>query len=326
MMGHRLRGSMTALATPFRHGSVDEADFVGLVARQIAAGTTGLVVCGSTGEAASLSQAEHRRVVAAAVMAAAGRVPVYAGCGAPCTAQAVEIAVQASEAGADGLLVAPPPYVRPTQAGIEAHVRAVHAATCLPIMLYDVPGRSAVAIADDTVVALFEAGVITSLKDASGDTNRPARLRARCDGRLVQLCGEDAMIVAYLRMGGDGCVSVTANAAPVLCAALHAAWAAEDVAAVAEIDAMLAPLHAALFAESNPIPLKAALQALTLATDEVRLPLTRATAATREGVARALEKVKARGFAPGPHQSQRLWDASLSGGFDVVRLMSDVRR
>jgi 4-hydroxy-tetrahydrodipicolinate synthase len=286
-----LHGSIVALATPFRGSQLDEDALGRMVARQVAAGTVGLVACGSTGEAPALSGDEAARVVACVVAAADGRVPVIAGCTAGSTDAAVELATRAARAGADALLLAAPPYVRPTQAGIAAHVRAVAHAAGRPVMLYDVPGRTGTPIADATIAKLFAAELIFAVKDATADLSRPPRLRALCGTALAQFTGDDATAAAHRAMGGAGCVSVTANVAPALCAALHRSWEAGDLAGFARLRDLLDPLHAALFAESNPIPLKAALAELALCADALRLPLTRAEAATRERLAAVLEVV-----------------------------------
>jgi 4-hydroxy-tetrahydrodipicolinate synthase len=287
----RLHGSITALASPFRDGRLDEERLGAMVARQLARGTAGLVASGSTGEASMLSMSEHVRLIRAVSAVAAGSVPVIAGCTATATEVSRFLAVAAARAGADAVMLAPPPYVKPTQEGIAAHMRAVARAADLPVVLYDVPSRVAVAIADATVARLFAEGVVIALKDATGDLSRPARLRALCGPGLVQLTGEDAQTVAYRAAGGDGCVSVTANVAPALCALVQQCWDDGDIRRARDIEAMLAPLHAALFLESNPIPLKAALAEAALCADIVRAPLTPAVEATRAALARALAGV-----------------------------------
>jgi 4-hydroxy-tetrahydrodipicolinate synthase len=181
--------------------------------------------------------------------------------------------------------------VKPMQEGIFAHIRAIAHATDLPIVLYDVPSRSGVAIADDTVARLFDSQYIVGLKDATADLSRPPRLRARCGEQLMQWSGDDATAPAYRAMGGHGCISVTANVAPALCARLHAAWDNRDMGSFAELRDLLDPLHAALFLESNPIPVKAALASLKLCANEVRLPLTRAAAATAERLLEAMAPI-----------------------------------
>ena len=273
-------GSLVAVPTPFRNGALDEAALGLMCERQIRRGSSGLVVCGSTGEAPALSLSEHARALAVAVEAAAGRAAVIAGCGAPATGVAVTLAREAGRAGADAILCSAPPYSRPTQDGIIAHVSAVARACGLPAVLYDVPARTGIAIADGTIARLFEAGLIEAVKDACGDLARPGRLRALCGRALVQLTGEDATAPAYRAMGGHGCISVAANVAPALCARLHASWDHGDLEGFARARDLLAPLAEALFLESSPIPVKAALARLGLCSSEMRLPLLPAGAAT----------------------------------------------
>jgi len=248
-------------------------------------------MCGSTGEAPALRLEEQAVVVRRAVAAAAGRVAVIAGCGAPATEAAAELARSAACRGAAALLCAPPPYVRPTQEGIICHLRAVAHACDVPVILYDVPGRTGVAIKDETVALLFELGVIVGIKDATSDLSRPPRLRSLCGASFVQMSGDDATAAAYRAAGGHGCVSVTANVVPALCSLLHRSWDAGDLPAFARARDLLAPISDVLFAESNPIPLKAALAMLDLAPGDLRLPLTRASRATRDRLAGALANV-----------------------------------
>ena len=286
-----LAGSMTALATPFRNGSVDENAFTRLCERQIERGTTALVVCGSTGEASALCPEEQVALIDLAVRAAGGRVPVIAGCGGPSTEAAALSASLAAKSGADSLLCAPTPYVKPSQEGIAAHMRTLAHVSDLPLILYDVPSRTGVALKDETVVRLFERGLAIAIKDATADLSRPPRLRGLCGPDLVQLSGDDPTAAAYRAAGGHGCISVTANLTPTLCALLHRSWDDGDLASFARIRDLLAPLHDALFTESNPVPLKAALAMLNLAPGDVRLPLVRATEPTRERLADLLARV-----------------------------------
>ena len=277
-----LRGSMAALPTPFRDGDIDTDAFIRLCERHLAHGTTGLIICGSTGEAAAMRPEEQADAVALAVAVARGRVPVIAGCGGPCTDAAAIVAKLAARAGADALLCAPTPYVKPSQDGIIRHIRFLADAADLPIVLYDIPGRTGVAIRDDTVAILFERGLIAGLKDATADLSRPPRLRALCGSGLALLTGDDATAAAYRAAGGDGCISVTANLMPGLCARMHEAWDRADLVTFGRLRDMLAPLHDALFIESNPVPLKAGLSLLGLGSPEVRLPLVQASEATRQ--------------------------------------------
>ena len=286
-----LSGSLTAVVTPFRNGDVDGTALAVLCERQIRRGTAALVVCGSTGEAPALSFTEQAHIVAVAVEAASGRVPVIAGCGAPATDAAVILAAGAARSGATAVLCAPSPYSRPTQDGIAAHVRAVAHAADLPVILYDVPGRTGVAITDGTIARLHDAGLVMAVKDAAGDLSRPARLRALCGDGLMQFTGDDATAPGYRAMGGHGCISVTTNVAPALCAQMHAAWDRADLAAFAMMRDLLAPLHCALFLESSPIPVKAALWVMGLCEADLRLPLTRAGSATLDALCAMLPDV-----------------------------------
>jgi 4-hydroxy-tetrahydrodipicolinate synthase len=286
-----ISGSLAALPTPFRDDKIDDAALVRQVERQITSGTSGLVVCGSTGEACALTPTEYEQVVRIVAGATAGRVPVIAGCTALTTASSVALAVQAREAGAHGLLCAAPPYCKPTQEGIVTHISAVARAGELPIFLYDVPSRVGVAIADTTVARLFEAGLTIGIKDATANLSRPPRLRALCGKDMVQLSGDDATQLAHRAMGGSGCISVTANIVPALCALLHRTWDEGDFATAASLRDYLGPLHTALFSESNPIPLKAALAELGLCGSAVRTPLTQAEPATLERLRQILQTV-----------------------------------
>jgi 4-hydroxy-tetrahydrodipicolinate synthase len=289
-----LGGSMTALATPFKGGAIDQPAFVQLCQRQIMRGTTALVVCGSTGEAASLHAEEYATLIHLAVSAAKGHVPVIAGCGGPSTDAAATAAVLAAKCGAAALLCAPTPYVKPSQEGIIAPLRMLAHVSDLPLIAYDVPGRTGVAIKDDTVATLFERGLAVAIKDATADLARPPRLRALCGSEFVQLSGDDATAAAYRAAGGDGCISVTANLTPSLCALLHESWDEGDLSGFASIRDLLAPLHDALFGETNPVPLKAALSVLDLADAEVRLPLLRATETTKNLLTNVLGRIISR--------------------------------
>jgi len=270
----RLHGSCVALPTPFRYGAIDFLALEALCHRQIVAGTAALVPCGTTGEAPLLTAAEHRRVVEATVAAAGGRVPVIAGAGSNNTQTAVELARAAEHAGAQALLCVTPYYLKPSQAGLVAHFTAIHDAVGLPVILYDVPSRTACPMVDVTIKRLADLPRIVGLKDATGDIPRVKQLRRRLGDRFILLSGDDASQVAFRLAGGDGCISVTANVAPALCAALQTACDRHDEAAVARLEAILEPLHAAMFLEANPIPVKRALHRLGLMVDGLRLPLT----------------------------------------------------
>jgi 4-hydroxy-tetrahydrodipicolinate synthase len=274
-------GSMVALVTPFHNGRIDTDAFAHLCARQIRRGTQALVVCGSTGEAPALAHQEQAKLFRIAVTVAARRVPVIAGCNGPSTEAAVAVAEHAAQCGVSALLCAPTPYVKPSQEGIMAHIRALARASTLPLVLYDVPSRTGVAISDDTIAILFERGLVAAIKDATADLSRPARLRSLCGADFIQLSGDDATAAMYRAAGGHGCISVTANITPALCARLHNSWDDGDLSLFTRTREILAPLHDALFLESNPVPVKAALEALCLSSTDVRLPLLHAKEATR---------------------------------------------
>lgn len=270
----RARGSMAALPTPYRFGKVDIEALEKLCERLIAHGTSALVPCGTTGEAPLLTLDEHRLVVARTVAAAAGRVPVIAGAGSNNTQTAVELAQAAEKAGASGLLCVTPFYLKPSQSGLVGHFKAIHDAVGLPLILYDVPSRTGCALADVTVRRLADLPRVLGLKDATGNIPRVPRLRRRLGAQFLLLSGDDPTQAAFRLAGVDGCISVTANVAPALCAVLHRACDVRDTVEVARLERILAPLHTALFLEANPIPLKRALNRLGLMGDGLRLPLT----------------------------------------------------
>jgi 4-hydroxy-tetrahydrodipicolinate synthase len=283
-------GSYVALLTPFRDGGLDERAFQDLVAWQVAEGTHGLVPCGTTGESPTLSHAEHHRVVELCIEAAGGRAKVMAGAGSNSTSEAIDLARHAEKAGADALLVVVPYYNRPTQEGLYQHYRAIHDKCGLPIVIYNIPGRTGVDMSIETMKRLAELPRISGVKDATADLARPLRTRLAIGPDFSQLSGEDITIVPFLAQGGHGCISVTANVAPRDCARLHNAWRAGDLAAVTEINERLAPLHDAMFAESSPGPVKYAFSLLGRGSAEVRGPLVPTTEATRERVASAMRR------------------------------------
>ncbi|MCW0234134.1 MAG: 4-hydroxy-tetrahydrodipicolinate synthase [Ferrovibrio sp.] len=286
-----LHGSITALVTPYRGNLIDLECYARLVVRQIERGTAAIVAGGSTGEASMLADEEHAQLVEAAVRAARCRVPVIAGVGSPGTERAVFLARQSERSGADMLLCSAPSYVRPTQEGLFRHIRAIHDAVRLPILLYDVPGRTACAFSDETVGRLSELARVIGIKDATADLGRPARLRQLAGTDFAQLSGDDATALHYRVAGGHGCISVVANVAPALCARLHARFDADDMTAAMRLQVRLQPLIQALALESNPIPVKRALSRLGLCADTLRLPLTPLSRAADAPLALALEPV-----------------------------------
>jgi 4-hydroxy-tetrahydrodipicolinate synthase len=270
----RLSGYAPALPTPFgQDGNVDDAAFEGLCDRQIREGATALVVCGTTGEAPTLSRADHDRIVRIAVGVARGRVPVIAGAGSNATSHAIELARDAETAGADAVLSVVPYYNKPMQAGMYAHFRAIGDAIGLPIFLYDVPSRTVCGLADETVARLAECPKFIGLKDATGDVTWPQRLRARLGSEFWLLSGDDASALAFLGQRGNGCISVTSNVAPGLCRAMYLALKQGQSSRVQHLAPVVARLTGALFGESNPAPAKYALSAMQMMSPRVRLPL-----------------------------------------------------
>jgi 4-hydroxy-tetrahydrodipicolinate synthase len=283
------KGSFTALITPFRGGKVDEPAYRDLVARQIAAGTHGLVPCGTTGESPTLSHEEHMRVTEICVEVAARKVPVIAGTGSNATEEAIMLQRHAKKAGADAGLVVTPYYNKPTQAGLIAHYRAIADAVDLPIVIYNIPGRSVIDMTVATMAELAKHPNIVGVKDATADLARPLRTRLACGADFCQLSGEDATAVPFLAQGGVGCISVTSNIAPKECADLHNAWIKGDMKEATRLNDLLMPVHDAMFCESSPGPVKYAAEVLGLCSGELRLPLVPIAAASRKKVEDALK-------------------------------------
>jgi 4-hydroxy-tetrahydrodipicolinate synthase len=282
------KGSLVALITPFRDGGVDEKAFQDFVAWQIAEGTHGLVPCGTTGESPTLSHAEHNRVVELCLAVAKGKVPVIAGTGSNSTAEAIALTRHAQKAGADAALVVTPYYNKPTQEGLYQHFKAIHDATEIPILIYNIPARCIIDMSVQTMARLAELPRIVGVKDATNDLTRPVRTKLAIGAQFCQLSGEDGTAVAYLAQGGHGCISVTANVAPRLCADLHGAWQKGDVKTTMRLNERLMPLHEALFAETSPAPVKFAASLLGKSREECRLPLAGLAAETKERVRREM--------------------------------------
>ena len=287
----QFNGSITALITPFKDGAVDEKAFETLVNRQIEAGTHALVPVGTTGESATLTDAEHERVIELCVDVAAGRVPVIAGAGSNDTAYAISMAQRVQEFGADGVLAVTGYYNRPNQAGIVAHYTALHDATDLPIIIYNIPARTAVNISVETLATLSQLPRIVGVKDATGDLARVALQRLHSHPDFVQLSGEDMTAVGFNAMGGQGCISVASNVAPALCAEMQNATLEGDYARALDLQDRLAPLHSALFSDSSPAPTKYALSLMGLCSSYTRLPIAEACDASKAKVRAALEQL-----------------------------------
>ena len=282
-------GSCTALVTPFKNGQIDKEVFCKLVDWQIENGTAALIPVGTTGESPTLSHEEHDLVVELCVKQAVGRVPVIAGAGSNSTAEAVRLAKTGVAAGADAVLIVSPYYNKPTQEGLYQHFSAIAKAVSVPVIVYDIPGRSIVKVDDATMARLAaDHANIKGIKDATADVGRPTRLRNLLGADFAQLSGEDATALPYLAAGGHGCISVTANIAPKLLSEMHAAWAASDIVTAQSINERLMPLHDSMFCEASPGPVKYAAELLGICSAETRLPLYEIAPASKAHVEAAL--------------------------------------
>ena len=288
MNGRPFTGSMPALVTPFKNGAVDLDGFAAHVEWQIAEGSHGLVPVGTTGESPTLAHDEHYAVITACVEVAAKRVPVIAGCGSNDTRTALAHLAHAEKVGADAALIVVPYYNKPSQAGLIAHFTALHDATSLPIIIYNIPGRSVADMSVETMAVLAQLPRIIGVKDATGNIARVAQQRLACGTEFIQLSGNDDMAVGFNAQGGVGAISVTANVAPKLCAQMQEATLRGDYAAALAINDRLQPLHAALFSDASPGPTKYALNRLGRMTTEVRLPIAEPSAASKAAVDAAL--------------------------------------
>jgi 4-hydroxy-tetrahydrodipicolinate synthase len=288
MTGPLFKGVITALITPLRDGNVDEAAFTRLLERQIAAGVHGVVPMGTTGESASLRPDEHKRVVELCVSVAAGRVRVIAGAGSSATDKAIDMVRHAKTVGADGALVVTPYYNRPSQEGMARHFEAIAEAVQLPVLLYNVPGRTGVDLANDTVARLARHPNIVGIKDATGDLARVSWMRANISGQFDLISGDDPSYLGYHAQGGVGVISVTSNVAPEAMVALHEAAAAGDYATARDWQDRLIGLHKGLFLDNSPSPAKYALSRLGFCGEEVRLPLAPTADAVKPAIDRAM--------------------------------------
>jgi 4-hydroxy-tetrahydrodipicolinate synthase len=284
----RFEGSFTALVTPFRNGSLDEKALRDLVEWQIAEGTNGLVPVGTTGESPTLSHDEHKQVVEWCVQVVNGRVPVVAGAGSNSTKEAIELSRHAEKAGADAVLVVTPYYNKPTQEGLYQHYKAINDAIGIPIVIYNIPARSVIDMSVDTMKRLFELPNIVGVKDATANVIRVSQQRQAMGAGFNQLSGEDASALGFMAHGGHGCISVTSNVAPRLCAEFQGACLKGDYAGALAFQDKLMPLHTALFLETNPAPAKYALSILGKCDETVRLPMVPVAASTRSAVRAAM--------------------------------------
>lgn len=284
-----IHGSIPALITPFTNGSVDEVGFQEFVDWQISEGSNGIVPVGTTGESPTLSHDEHKRVVELAVEAAAGRVPVIAGTGSNNTIEAIDYTQHAKKAGADAALVVAPYYNKPSQEGLYQHFKAIAESTDIPIILYNVPGRTVADISVETMARLAkDVGNIIGVKDATAALDRVSKQRRECGKDFIQLSGEDGTALGFNAHGGTGCISVTANVAPRLCAEFQAACAAGDYQKAIGLQDRLMPLHEALFVETSPGPVKYAAEVLGKASARIRLPLVEVSDKTKKIVRDAM--------------------------------------
>ena len=285
------KGSITALMTPFKNGAVDEQAFQKFVAWQIAEGINGVVPCGTTGESPTLSHDEHKRVVELCIEVAKGKVPVIAGTGSNSTDEAIDLTKHAEKAGADAALVVLPYYNKPTPEGQYLHFKAIHDATNIPIVIYNVPPRSVVDMSVETMARCAKLPRVVGVKDATADLARPIRTRIAIGKDFCQLSGEDATALPFLIQGGVGCISVTSNVAPKLTSEMHAAWQKGDLDEAMKINEKLMPINDAMFCETSPGPVKFALSLLGHGTSELRLPLAPIAEASRVKVEAAMKKV-----------------------------------
>ena len=289
MSQSRFRGVFPALITPFRDGAVDEDAFARLVERQIEGGVHGLVPAGTTGESATLSHDEHRRVVELCVKTAAGRAPVIAGAGSNSTAEAIELTRHAKAVGADAVLMVTGYYNRPNQEGLFRHYEAVSAAVDMPVVVYNVPGRTAVDVSNETLARVAKLKNVIGVKDATGDVSRVSLQKLTCGEDWLLLSGDDPTALGYMAHGGHGCISVTSNVAPRACAEFFDACLAGDYDQARALQARLIRLHKALFLDASPAPTKFALAELGLCSEEARLPIAPCSDAVKPAIRAAMK-------------------------------------
>ena len=285
------KGSNVALVTPFKDGKLDEDTYIKLINFHLANRTNGLVPAGTTGESPTLSHKEHGRVIELCIDETKGRIPVIAGTGSNSTEEAISLTKHAEQAGANGALVVTPYYNKPTQEGLYQHYKALNDNCGIPIIIYNIPGRSVVDMSVDTMARLFELKNIVGVKDATGDLNRVDQQKSKMGEEFIQLTGEDGNALEFNKRGGVGCISVTANVAPILCSNMQKFSKSNlenEIKEAERIDALLQPLHKSLFIESNPSPVKYAAKLLGLCDDAVRLPLVKVTDITKREVKKSL--------------------------------------
>ncbi len=289
------KGSNVALVTPFKGDSLDEETYVKIINFHLENGTNGLVPAGTTGESPTLSHREHEKVIELCIQEAKGKIPVIAGTGSNSTAEAISLTEHAEKAGADGALIVTPYYNKPTQEGLYQHYKAINDKCGIPIIIYNIPGRSVIDMTVDTMARLFELKNIVGVKDATGDLNRVDETFKKIGNEFIQLTGEDGLAYEYNKRGGVGCISVTANIAPKMCSDMQKFSKSEDKddqKKAEEIDKILQPVHKSLFLESNPSPVKYAAKLIGLCDENVRLPLVTVLEPTKAEVKKALLSAK----------------------------------
>ena len=285
------KGSNVALVTPFKGNSLDEDTYIKIINFHLENGTNGLVPAGTTGESPTLSHREHEKVIELCIQEAKGKIPVIAGTGSNSTTEAISLTEHAEKAGADGALIVTPYYNKPTQEGLYQHYKAINDKCGIPIIIYNIPGRSVIDMTVDTMARLFELKNIVGVKDATGDLNRVDETFKKIGNEFIQLTGEDGLAYEYNKRGGVGCISVTANIAPKMCSDMQKFSKSQDKdeqKKAEEIDKKLQPVHKSLFIESNPSPVKYAAKLIGLCDDNVRLPLVTVLDETKAEVKKAL--------------------------------------
>ena len=285
------KGSNVALVTPFKGNSLDEETYIKIINFHLENGTNGLVPAGTTGESPTLSHREHEKVIELCIQEAKGKIPVIAGTGSNSTSEAISLTEHAEKAGADGALIVTPYYNKPTQEGLYQHYKAINDKCGIPIIIYNIPGRSVIDMTVDTMARLFELKNIVGVKDATGDLNRVDETFKKIGNEFIQLTGEDGLAYEYNKRGGVGCISVTANIAPKMCSDMQKFSKSQnndEQKKAEEIDKKLQPVHKSLFIESNPSPVKYAAKLIGLCDDNVRLPLVTVIDETKAEVKKAL--------------------------------------
>mgnify|MGYP003328268507 CR=1 FL=1 len=289
------KGSNVALITPFTNNKVDEEKYIKLINFHLENGTNGLVPVGTTGESPTLSHNEHQMLIELCIKESKGKIPVIAGTGSNSTEEAISLTKHAEKAGADGALVVTPYYNKPTQEGLYQHYKAINDSCGIPIIIYNIPSRSVIDMTVDTMAKLFELKNIVGVKDATGDLDRVDEQKLKMGEEFIQLTGEDGNALEFNKLGGVGCISVTANVAPKLCSELQKfskSLSDNEIKEAERIESTLQTLHKSLFIESNPCPVKYAAKLVGLCEDNVRLPLVKITENTKKEVEKALKVAK----------------------------------